>query len=255
MAWGEQQTRFADALLDPARGVPEFVAKTAGKPSGKRFNVYRNNVMVGLTEAILDSYPVTGAMVGEEFATAMARVYVGQHLPQSPVLLEYGADYATFIEGFEPAQSLPYLADMARLEWGWLQAYHSADHAPLAIEALSRIEEEQLIHTGFVFCPSVFLLRSSYPVVSLWSAHQCSETGPEPARIEPGAECVLINRPLWEVNVRTLEPSTFAFFQSLYRGRSLGQAIDKGNCWANFDPAGSISALFETGCIAELKRT
>ena len=121
MVWDKQQAQFAKSLLDPAKGVPDFVSRTQGEPSNKRFNVYRNNVMVSLTEALLDSYPVVAQLVGEEFANAMARVFAGDNLPTSPVLLEYGAGYGDFIAGFEPAQSLPYLADIARLEGAWLK--------------------------------------------------------------------------------------------------------------------------------------
>ena len=55
MGWNEQQTLFGKALVDPAFEIPDFVAPTKGEPSKRRFNVYRNNVMVSLTDAMAAS--------------------------------------------------------------------------------------------------------------------------------------------------------------------------------------------------------
>ncbi len=258
MVWDKQQAQFAAALLDPAKGVPDFVTPTAGAPSGKRFDVYRNNVMVSLTEALLDSYRVVGELVGAEFATAMARVFAGNHLPASPVLLEYGAGYGDFIAGFEPAQSLPYLADVARLEWAWLEAYHSADQAPLTIEALRSFGEDEFIHLSFSFCPAVRLLPSDHPVVSIWSSHQKDPQEGDAARqVELSgnkAQCALLTRPAWDVELRPLDRGAYAFLGSLKAGLPLGKSIDRGNGFRDFDAALALELMFASGCIAEIKR-
>ncbi len=250
--WCDQQTQFAQALLDPAKDLPSFVGKTVGKLAQKRFNVYRNNIMVSLTEAIIDTYPVVSALVGEEFATAMARVYVGDNLPTSPVLLDYGEGYAAFIETFEPAANLPMLADMAKLEWAWLGAYHAIDETPLSIEALGDYPQEELTSLRFQFCASVQLLRFDHPIFSIWSAHQGEGTTDLLGDIVQQAECGLVNRPKWDVDVRVLEPATHAFFKSLYGGYPLGIAIDKGNSFSSFDPASAIGALFDTKVISTI---
>ncbi len=254
MKWDEQQARFGEALLDPRKKVPDFVAKTGGRPSGRRFNVYRNNVMVSLTEALLDAYPVVTQLVGDEFATAMARVYAGENLPRSPVLLDYGADYAAFIERFEPAQSLPFLADVARLERAWLTAYHCADHVPLAIEALSSFDEQELGDLRFSFCPGVALVQSDHPVVSIWTAHQGEGAETALAAISQQGETALVNRPDNHVLVREISPAIHAFFLSLHQGQTLAMSLDKGGTFARFDPSQAIQQLFATGIVFEVKK-
>ena len=254
MSWDKQQTLFSQALIDPVLEVPDFVAKTGDKPSGKRFNVYRNNIMVSLTEAIIDSYPVVSELVGEEFATAMARVYVGDNLPKSPVLYEYGEGYGDFIASFEPANSLPFLADIARLEWAWLQAYHSADHQPLLIEALAEFGEDHMGNLRFTFCSGVALLQSDHPIVSIWSAHQGEQRDKELlAQILPQGEFALVTRPAYDVLVHSLEPGVHAFFKALQSGFPLAVSIDKGNTFSNFDVAGAINTVFETKTVAAIK--
>ena len=110
------ETSFADALLNADQPIPcGITAHNAAVPA-RRFAVYRNNVVVGLTKALKHRFPAVERIVGEEFFAAMARVFVLERPPRSPLLATYGDEFAPFIRAFEPARELPYLADVARLE-------------------------------------------------------------------------------------------------------------------------------------------
>ncbi|NQD95269.1 DUF2063 domain-containing protein, partial [Pseudomonas sp. CrR25] len=130
---------FAAALLDPQHPCPPDLTCWNGSAVEARFAVYRNNVFSSLVGALADSFPVVQQLVGEAFFGAMARVYVHRSPPRSPLLLHYGDDFPTFIEGFEPAGSLPYLADVARLERLRSRAYHAADSPSLDADAIARV--------------------------------------------------------------------------------------------------------------------
>ena len=96
---GELQKRFAAALLDRSKPVPEGIRS---RPR-RRFAVYRNNVHVSLIEALATRFPVCRALTGDEFFRAMARDFVTARPPRSPVLMTYGDDFGDFIDGFAPA--------------------------------------------------------------------------------------------------------------------------------------------------------
>ncbi|WP_141701617.1 DNA-binding domain-containing protein, partial [Methyloceanibacter marginalis] len=81
-----------------------------GKSPSRRFAVYRNNVYASLIDVLGSRFPVSARLVGEEFFRAMARIYVAQTPPASPVLLHYGAEFADFVGTFPPASAVPYLA-------------------------------------------------------------------------------------------------------------------------------------------------
>ncbi len=127
----ERQRGFAAALLDAALPMPQGLVGPDGEPSPKRFAVYRNNVVVGLTETLKDAFPAVRRIVGPEFFQAMARAYVVLEPPRSPILLDYGAGFPDFIGPFEPAAVLPYLADVARIERAWAEAYHAPEAPPI----------------------------------------------------------------------------------------------------------------------------
>ena len=127
------------ALLDPERPTPAAVAGPNGKAAERRYNVYRNNVTVSLIDALAAVFPATMRITGVDFFRAMARFHVRATPPTSPLLFEYGRDFPDFIAGYEYAEAMPWLADVARIERAWLDAYHAADRAPLTPEALAAI--------------------------------------------------------------------------------------------------------------------
>ncbi|MFC6673940.1 DNA-binding domain-containing protein [Marinobacterium aestuariivivens] len=195
------QRDFCKALLDPDQGTPDGLRSWNGSDPAMRFAVYRNNVIASLIEALADSFPVVKALVGDRFFDAMAQGFVRQNLPASPVLARYGDAFPAFVADFEPAGSLPYLADVARLEWFYVQAFHAADAQPVATEAIGRLlaDSDALPGLRLGLHPSAALLCSDHAVVSIWAAHQ--GTG-DLRRIDPGRpEQALLLRSGLEVQV------------------------------------------------------
>ena len=232
---------FARALLDPALPPPPGLKTWNGSDPAVRFAVYRNNVMVSLIEALADTFPVVAQLVGMEFFRAMAREYVGCRLPSSPVLAGYGEDFPDFIAAFGPATSVPYLADVARLEAAFVQAFHAADAPVLSAEALQAAlaEPDRLAELTLILHPSVRILRSAYAVVSLWAAHQGQG---DLAAIDPSrAESALIVRTGLTVQVIALDPAAADFLADLAEGLPLGRAFERS---AARGTALDLTALF-----------
>src|SRR5246127_1468390 len=105
---------FAAALIDPERETPAIVAGPAGKGAEKRYNVYRNNVTFSLIDALAAICPAVQRITGIDFFRAMARFHVRATPPSSPLLSEYGRDFPDFIDSYEYAKLMPWLADVAR---------------------------------------------------------------------------------------------------------------------------------------------
>lgn len=222
-----RQENFAHAILDPNMPAPTGLVGPDGLPSEKRFAVYRNNVIVGLIETLKAAYPVIHRLVGDAFFTAMARIYVMQAPPSSPIMLDYGAEFAHFVEVFPPAASLPYLADIARLERAWTEAYHSAEAAYLSPSDLARLNPADIPSLWFRLHPSLRILRSSWPIVTIWAAN-LGDKAAQAISLER-KECeVLVARPDAEVEIRHLPEGAGAFMQSLTTGATLAQALGAG---------------------------
>jgi hypothetical protein len=168
------QHAFAAALLDPSLPVPAGLCAWNGSDPGARFAVYRNNVVYSLVAVLGDTFPVVRQLVGEDFFGAMARLFVAEHPPTSPLMHRYGGGFPDWMAHFEPATHLPYLPDLARLESARLAAFHAADADPLDAQALGAGLQapDRLAVSSLILHPSLAVVQSPHPVVSLWSAHQ-----------------------------------------------------------------------------------
>jgi hypothetical protein len=242
---------FARALLQPDAPCPAGLKTWNGSDPAKRFAVYRNNVVVSLVDALADSFPVVQALVGEEFFRALAAEFARANPPRSPVLAWYGDGFADFVENFPPAAGLPYLADVARLEWLRVEAWHAADAKPLPLaEMAARLADEAALPAlRLALHPSLRLLRSAHPVVSLWAAHQAEDVSAALGATDfADAEAALVVRDGLDVDILRIEPGAAEFVECLLRGAALGEAAQTA---APFDLPATLGLLLRSGTIIE----
>jgi hypothetical protein len=246
------QQRFAEALLCPQAPVPTDIAGTSNAQRTKRFAVYRNNVHASLAAALSARYPVIERLVGAEFFRAMVLVFIGQHPPTSPVLAEYGATFAAFLESFEPAQEFPYLADVARLGWARTVAYHAADAEPIAITALAAVPPDALGDARLILHPAAAVVASPYPIVSIWRTNT-HDDDVRPIGPEHGGEAALVTRPQLDVLVTELPSASAAFVEGLIGAGSLGEAARAATATSDaFDLPATLAAIFSSGAIVRI---
>jgi hypothetical protein len=244
---------FAPALFDPERPPPAIVSGPNGKSAGRRYNVYRNNVTVSLINALAAAFPATQRITGADFFRAMARFHVRATPPTSPLLFEYGHDFPDFIERYEYAQPLPWLADVARIERAWLDAYHADDKEPLAPHALASIPPENIADTIFTPHPATRIVCSRYPAVSIFAANR--NDGPVDSIEAANAEDALVTRPGLEVTVRHLPPGGAVFLLRLVAGETLGAAATAAftDC-PQFDLSANIAGMIEAGAFTAARQ-
>lgn len=246
-AQGEMERDFALALLDRDRPPP---AQLSGEASRMRrgFEVYRTNYRVNLVDALRSTFPVAAALVGDEFFNAMAAEFVLRHPPRSPVLIEYGQDLPAFIDGFAPAASVPCLGDVSRLEWAWLEAYHSAESDVLVNCDLAEMQPDTLANATLSLHPSLRLVRSVHPIASIWAAHQARS---DQFTIPGNGETALIVRPEAEVHLFNLATTDAAFVELLVAGKTVEQAAAAVlAAERDFDAGTSLLRLLRCGAIA-----
>jgi hypothetical protein len=242
--WAARQRAFAGALVDPAVAPPSGLRRACG------FNVHRNNRMVALIDGLGDRFPVCARLVGDAFFRALARAFIEAHPPSGPVLLEWGDRLPAFIEQFAPAATLPCLADVARLEDAWSQAYHAAEAQPLELAALATLTPSDIAGTRVTLHPSLRLVRSPHPIASIWQAHQDDRAGRVSGR-DWNAEDVLIVRPAADVAVHRLGGGSAAFVAALSKGATLAVAASCATDEApGFDFGRALVGLIESGAVA-----
>lgn len=247
------QQPFTKALLDPEQPCPPGLTTWNGSDPARRFAVYRNNVIVSLVDALVDTFAVTQELVGETFFRAMARVFAYASPPTSRLLAFYGETFPDFIERFPPAAGVPYLADVARLEFLRVCAYHAADVTPVRTEDIATVlaNEENLPHLNLAIHPSVGVLDSTAAVVSLWAAHQglCNLD----AVVPDVPETALVLRDGLDVEVMEIPRASGVFIEALKRGETLGGAMVSAQAVEpDFDATMPLALLIQKNAITAL---
>ena len=226
------------SLLEVQRAFGAALLGGGGPPC---MAVYRGNAFGNWSTALAGAYPVTRMIVGAELFDALARDYARAFPSTSGDLHEYGAQLAAFLEGYPPATDLPYLPDVARMEWLAHRAYYAADAQPFDF---SRPTEVRL-------APSAALLESGWPLAGIWAAHQ--EGGdPSTVDLDAGPDRVLVHRSGWRVEACSLRPGDFRFLAALQERRALGPALEAA---AAEDPAFiarvALAAWVQAGVITQ----
>jgi len=213
----ELQSSFGRALRDPAAPLPPIRAK--GLDAARRLQVYRNNHAIALASALRAVYPVTERLVGEDFFTAAAGAYAKSNPSHSGNIQDYGGALPAFLGDYAPAASLPYLADVASLEWRRLQTAVAPPHQPMDLKALGEVPAERLPDVYFHHQPAARAFESRFPVLSIWEF--CQQAEPQDGLdLGLGPQCVLLSRPALDVEMRLLSKGEYVFLRRLCRGGS-----------------------------------
>ncbi|MGQ0590807.1 MAG: HvfC/BufC family peptide modification chaperone [Sphingosinicella sp.] len=208
------QLAFAAALdRDTRRGALE-------RQPG--FAVYRNTIASGLIEVLAGTYPVVAELLGPEGFAAIADEFAITSPPQSPVLLDYGAGFATFLEGQPWTSELPYLAGVAELEWLRSESHLAADATPLTNHDLTCFGLDALLSLRLPLHPAACFAWLKTPAMTIWLAHQ--NGGFDTLAPEWRAEGALFTRPGDAVRAALIDAPTHRLLAGLRLGESVGQA-------------------------------
>lgn len=217
------QRTFADALMADEQPAAPFPAQA--------FFVYRNTCARGVVEALRASFPTVDMLVGEEMFTQVALDYRREHPPMGPVLSDHGASFAAFLASQPWTCELPYLADVARLDWLWLEAFLAKDAAALPRSLTSG--------TRIALHPATRFAWLTTPAMTIWQAHRdpWELTELDPEWVEEGA---LFTRPGCSVRAELIDAAFHHLLVACAVPASVGDVVS------------SVAAAFPEAHVPEL---
>ena len=237
LALRDLQAAFAAHLVGADR--TELAAEVVGDtiPAAARLRVYRHHVFDSLASALAATFQTVEAVVGADFFRGLARAFIGQSPPSQPVLAEYGSGFPAFVAGHDVARDLPYLADVARLDWALNLAFQAPAGTRLAAADLAAMPADRLPVLRLGLAPGTVLFASAYPLDRIWSASQPGAAA-DPVDLAAGGVHLLVLRRPDDAAFVTLSAGEAAFVGDLGDGLSLEEAA--GRAETGFD----LSACF-----------
>jgi hypothetical protein len=220
------QRAMRTSLVDRDDGA--VAAMLADGVTADRLDIYRNTFVTGVTKALRLAYPALHRLVGAEFFEGAAAIFIAQHPPRAAWLDEYGAQFADFVRDFDPAASLPYLADVACLEWAVSRALQAADEPPLDLQRLQALSPEDQVSVAFVPHPSISLLRTEYPADEIWrGVLKGDDAALAAVDLGSGPVHVLVERRATGIEVSRLDEAAWQFAAALCAGQPLDVALSE----------------------------
>lgn len=226
-----QQLRFMDALLaaSPDEQIPALGIKPGLFAATERVAIYRNNLRGNFCRLLELEYPVTRRLVGEAFFEQTALQYLAASPSRSGDFFHAGREFATFLRRQFQESDYRYLPDVAELEWAYQEAMIAADDSrDFDIQGLLNLAPERLENLRFTLHPAVRLVRSPFPVVRVWQAHQGEVDDIDPIDLDCGGDNALLTRPGRSTTISAIDNGAAACLGLLLEGEPLGRALEAG---------------------------
>lgn len=213
-------------------------------------NVYRNNISASLHEALAAAYPVIQKLVGPEFFRHLADCYRKECPPCSGDLQSYGEALPDFLGSFDAVSTLPYIVDVADLEWAYQII---SGEAPVNFLDSALPKKPNSIHwpgLRFELASSCRLVSSPYPIFSIWRVNQEGYPGDPTIRLDRGSETVFVLRSANGVELWRLQRSEAKFVQALSSGATLGDTVEKLALYGrDFNLEALLVKYVQSGCL------
>jgi len=191
----------------------------------RRLAIYRANAAVTAARALGAAYPVVRQVVGDAFFDRLAQA-CQRHVPStSGDLFDYGAEFAGFVAEFPHTRSLPYLPDLARLEWAVHRAHGAADARDWDRQGLAHVAPAQQTAIRLAWAAGTAVVASAYPIARIWQIHQSDFEGAFEVDWSV-RECALIGRDGFRVRVSAIRAGDAAFIASSLAGAALGACLE-----------------------------
>lgn len=250
MTLSELQSLFTRALIDPNCATPLYFSRgQLTEEREARFAIYRNNTFMSLQEVLKSTFPATLKTVGEHFFSQCCHQFISESPPEQAALVDYGIHFPNFLQKRESITKLPYLHQLAQLEFIRHKAYYAADASIINNEQFNAISPEQLAQLQFCLHPSVSMMQSEYAIGSLLEFLACERSSSRTFDIDHH-EYLITYRSEYDVVTNTITKGNFYSYKAVIEGASLGEALADGmHSDPNFQAAAFVQEIISSKII------
>jgi len=249
------QQQFLAALFNQQQ-TPEIlssISQQGSRTALDQFNCYRDSVVSGITEALAISYPVVKKLVGEQFFNHLCYLYLVQHPSTSPDLNDYGEQFSNFIDTLSNTQSVPYLSDVAKLEWAWQKIINGSNSQTNNLQQLSNLTERQSENIHFQLAAHSTLIHSPYPIHEIWQMNQLDTQQTDSSNIiniNNNDVNLLLWRNNFDMNITPIELKHWVFLSLINRDIAFSEVcVEYSQLYSQHDITTLLTHSIQSGWI------
>jgi hypothetical protein len=148
-----------------------FIAPNSRLTSFERLEIYNRQYWFRVLGALAEDFPGLRTVVGSRWFESLSIAYLTEHPSRSFTLRNLGSQLAVWLAA-HPAHSgrrHRLAVDVARIEWAFVEAFDSAERAPLTLDQVSTLDANSKLGLQ----PHLRLIALDYPADELvLSLHQ-----------------------------------------------------------------------------------
>lgn len=203
--------------------------------------IYRQNLVMNAERSLSISYPTVVQLVSEEFFSLLVREFIHFEKLSEGDWGMWGKTFPDWLANNESLLEYPFISDCAKLDW----LCHLAERAP-SEQRKSETEinnDSDLSLLSIHYCAGAKLLKSKYPIVDIYHAHQ-TDNAPKRQYLLTDAkqklsqgigQNALIWRPHWQALVREVNKDESTWLTKTFEGSTMSAALDRASPTFNFE--------------------
>lgn len=247
LSLSDVQAQFRAAVVTPDAAIPAMLRAPA--PIAGRLEIYRRHFREALVRHIAGRFPTIEWLVGSDRLRPLAEQFTRVAPPTAPCMAEYGAGFIAALKDEAVIRHLPYLGDVAELDWMLGDVSVAISKPALDISALAKFPANQLPDLGLHLQLGVRYLASAWPVDDLVRI-RLSEQYPQTLDFAPMNVALEISGARGQFQIRRLDQPVMKFRAALARGATLGDAMSDGLATdPEFDVSLALATIFAEGLV------
>ena len=192
-----------------------------------QLDIYREQFLMRHLDVLRDDFRAVERLLGDAGFEALALAYLGAYPPSSFTLRDLGGRMTRFLAQTPPWSDDGLLADLARTEWAFVDAFDAPNAPLLEIGAIAAIEEDAWPMARIVFQPSLQRLSLGHAAHDYRIAVRDGAAVAALHRPEPRVSYVVVYRGAERLQCLDVDAEAFALLDELARGAQLGEACER----------------------------
>ncbi len=246
MPLADFQTRVRGAIIDGELSQLTPVLIGGCNPVA-RFAIHQRHYEASLVRALAGKFPALVWLVGSPLVNEAARGFVHDYPPREPCIAEYGGSFPAYLASGPGVQRIPWVRWVGELEWLLGRAALEVEHAPLAVETLTRLDAGAIADCTLTLQPGLSYLAAPWPVDELVTLF-LSDAAPQSFALDAEEIRLEIRGARGAFSINRLDNAAFAFRKALLAGLSVGGAAEQAlDADPGFDAGSALLQLVAAG--------
>jgi len=226
MKLADMQALFQASVLDEAPDpllLSQFQAPPHAEKIEDAFAVYHDGYRLRLTEFLANDYPVFREAMGEDAFNELADAYIAARPSTFRNARWFGAGLPDFLETTAPYNEESFVRGVAAIEAALAKSFDAEDVAPLPLESLGKIPQEDWPGLRFNFHPAVATVKAPAVALAAYEAVQAGEADPDLSEARAEDLALLVWRDGLDVHYCEVDDLEALALQEALRGKPFGE--------------------------------